>query len=319
MSVRFRTAAVIISLGLFVRALHAGPTGACCNADTCACTTAESSEACAAPHSFFAGAACSPSPCVGACCDALSCACTAATASTCTLPNVFMCGAACASNPCIGWCYNESTGECTRTLPGDCEGIFRGCLGCITCNTACCDLSSGACYVTTACSCPQGTFRPTGAPCFSQPSPCGACCDPSNGSCQPTHPTQGCPYGTVYIPSTSSSYTACTCPYVYDPAAPCSTPCEQLGACCNNTACSITVAAGCAGEFQGPGTACGPAGNPTTCCPANVDGADGVAMKDIFDFLNLWLAGGPGSDFNRDGIISVQDIVDMITAWFAGC
>jgi hypothetical protein len=106
---------------------------------------------------------------------------------------------------------------------------------------------------------------------------------------------------------------------VLDTSFPCSSPCGQIGACCNGTVCSLTLAAGCSGAFQGQSIACGPQGNPTTCCPANFDGINGLAVQDVFEFMNTWLAARPGADFNHDGMITLQDLVDMISAWFQGC
>jgi hypothetical protein len=90
------------------------------------------------------------------------------------------------------------------------------------------------------------------------------------------------------------------------------------GACCSGTACSSVPQAQCAGAFQGNGTVCGPAGNPTTCCPANYNVQSGLEVQDIFDFLNAWLAGNQQADFNGGGL-AVQDIFDFLNAWFAGC
>jgi len=91
------------------------------------------------------------------------------------------------------------------------------------------------------------------------------------------------------------------------------------GACCNGTGCSVTPASGCSGAYQGDSTACGPAGNPTTCCPANFNGTGGVSVQDIFDFIGAWFARDPRADFNHSGLIGVQDVFDYLAAWLAGC
>ncbi len=91
------------------------------------------------------------------------------------------------------------------------------------------------------------------------------------------------------------------------------------GACCNGSSCSVGSQASCTGVYQGNSTACGPVGNPTTCCPANFNGVNGLSVQDIFDFLNAWFAGAPAADFNHVGGLSVQDIFDFLNAWFAGC
>jgi probable HAF family extracellular repeat protein len=56
----------------------------------------------------------------------------------------------------------------------------------------------------------------------------------------------------------------------------------------------------------------------TPACPADFNGADGLSVQDIFDFLNAWFAGSPAADINGGGL-SVQDIFDFLNAWFAGC
>ena len=43
-----------------------------------------------------------------------------------------------------------------------------------------------------------------------------------------------------------------------------------------------------------------------------------ITVQDIFDFLAAWFGGGPGSDWNGDGATTVQDIFDFIAHWFAG-
>ena len=54
-------------------------------------------------------------------------------------------------------------------------------------------------------------------------------------------------------------------------------------------------------------------------CPADFNGAGGLTVQDIFDFLGAWFAGDPRADFNGIGGLSVQDIFDFLSAWFAGC
>jgi len=94
-------------------------------------------------------------------------------------------------------------------------------------------------------------------------------------------------------------------------------PCT--GACCLGTTCSLVTTEICTGTYQGDGTSCGPVGNPTTCCPANINGQGGVSVQDIFDFLALYFGGGAQGDFNNSGTTSVQDIFDFLAAYFAGC
>lgn len=89
------------------------------------------------------------------------------------------------------------------------------------------------------------------------------------------------------------------------------------GACCNGTACSVGLNTACSGVFQGANSACGPVGNPTTCCMANFDGVNGLDTNDIFSYLNAFFA-GTAPDFNGGGL-DVTDIFAYLNAWFAGC
>ena len=58
--------------------------------------------------------------------------------------------------------------------------------------------------------------------------------------------------------------------------------------------------------------------NPPTCA-ADFNGANGVTVQDIFDYLAAWFAGTPNADFNGANGVTVQDIFDYLAAWFAGC
>jgi hypothetical protein len=53
-------------------------------------------------------------------------------------------------------------------------------------------------------------------------------------------------------------------------------------------------------------------------CPADFDCSGGLAVADIFAFLNAWFQGDPHADFNGGGL-AVQDIFDYLNAWFTGC
>jgi hypothetical protein len=55
----------------------------------------------------------------------------------------------------------------------------------------------------------------------------------------------------------------------------------------------------------------------TSPCPADFNGG-GLAVQDIFDYLNAWFAGDLRADFNGGGL-AIQDIFDFLNAWFAGC
>jgi hypothetical protein len=81
----------------------------------------------------------------------------------------------------------------------------------------------------------------------------------------------------------------------------------------------VTTQAACAGVFKGVDVACGAAGNPTACCPANFNQQGGVTVQDIFDFLAGYFGNVPAADFNGSGAITVQDIFDFLSAYFTGC
>ena len=54
-------------------------------------------------------------------------------------------------------------------------------------------------------------------------------------------------------------------------------------------------------------------------CRADYNGAGGVTVQDVFDFLTAWFGGQASADVNRDGATSVQDVFDFLSLWFAGC
>ena len=56
-----------------------------------------------------------------------------------------------------------------------------------------------------------------------------------------------------------------------------------------------------------------------TECRADWNSSGSVTVQDIFDFLSAWFANAPTADFNGNGAITVQDIFDFLAAWFAGC
>lgn len=95
-----------------------------------------------------------------------------------------------------------------------------------------------------------------------------------------------------------------------------------VGACCVGASCVLATPDECEGPgaaWQGANTACGAAGNPTTCCPANFNAQGGVTVQDIFDFLAAWFAQSPAADFNHDATVSIQDLFDFLGAYFTGC
>ncbi|MFN7020145.1 MAG: hypothetical protein ACK4WH_02300 [Phycisphaerales bacterium] len=102
-------------------------------------------------------------------------------------------------------------------------------------------------------------------------------------------------------------------------------PCDVVpteGACCCGSSCSISTAAACSGtnqSFAGVGTACNPFPNTTApCCRANFNKIGGVTVQDIFDYLSGYFASPVNlcADTNDTGTVTVQDIFDYLTAYF---
>lgn len=54
-------------------------------------------------------------------------------------------------------------------------------------------------------------------------------------------------------------------------------------------------------------------------CRANFDCVNGVAVQDVFAFVNSWFARSSSADINEDGVLSAQDIFDFLSRWFAVC
>lgn len=55
------------------------------------------------------------------------------------------------------------------------------------------------------------------------------------------------------------------------------------------------------------------------CCAADFNADGTLSVQDLFDFLSAYFASDPAADFNDVGGITVQDIFDFLNAWFAGC
>ncbi len=54
-------------------------------------------------------------------------------------------------------------------------------------------------------------------------------------------------------------------------------------------------------------------------CIADFNGAGGVTVQDIFDFLAAYFSGDERADVNGAGGVTVQDIFDFLAAYFTGC
>lgn len=100
---------------------------------------------------------------------------------------------------------------------------------------------------------------------------------------------------------------------------------DPTGVCCRGSACGITTQAACvAGAFGGAawtsGGVCNTSGNfASPCCKADFNKVGDITVQDIFDYLTAWFAVDLSSDINSDAAVSVQDIFDFLSAWFQGC
>jgi hypothetical protein len=177
---------------------------------------------------------------------------------------------------------------------------------------ACCG-GNGSCTIVLPADC-GGVFLGA-ASCA--PSPCatpvvaGACCDAA-GVCSIALNTE-CTGFFVGAPTCSPI----VCPSGGAPAICC------IGACCQGSACTISTAPSCASVagavFSGVGIVCGSEPNPVPCCPANFNGVGGVTVQDILDFITAWFAADTRTDFNHDGVLAPIDLLDFLTRWMSGC
>jgi len=203
--------------------------------------------------------------------------------------------------------------ECRSLTSADCttQGGTANATSCAPVNpcsvpTPGCCLPDGMCRTIAASACSAAGGTPSGGtactpnPC---PQPLGACCGLVTCTQQLLADCSGA--GFTWAANT--------------PCPPGS--CREAGACCTGTQCAFVTPTACISPalFQGPGTTCGTAPNPTTCCPANVNLADGVTVQDIFDYLPLFLAADPRAEFDGTPGIAVGDLFAFLRAWFNGC
>jgi|GEM_PF-4276112 len=156
---------------------------------------------------------------------------------------------------------------------------------------ACCFVD-GPCQVALIGACPpNSTPLASGSVCSPNgcPQPSGSCCL-ADGSCSVVFGAAACS-GTFTIAGVCSPN---PCPQPIFTGACCNT---STGACCNTStgACAVVTDTACAslgGTFSGNNTLCVP--NPCTPvanCPADFNNSGGVSVQDIFDFLSAYFAG----------------------------
>jgi hypothetical protein len=61
-----------------------------------------------------------------------------------------------------------------------------------------------------------------------------------------------------------------------------------------------------------------PTPNPCACL-GDINNTGTITVQDIFDFLSFYFANDPRADINHSGAVTVQDIFDFLSAYFAGC
>lgn len=61
------------------------------------------------------------------------------------------------------------------------------------------------------------------------------------------------------------------------------------------------------------------AANGKGACPADYDNRNGVAIDDLFLFINGYFAGHPAADMNADRSVQIDDLFLYVNDWFVGC
>ena len=106
-------------------------------------------------------------------------------------------------------------------------------------------------------------------------------------------------------------------------------PPPPSGVCCRGATCNAAVAqSGCVASgtagalFAAAAVTCNAPDAATPCCHADYNKSGTVTVQDIFDFLSGWFAASPFAKVGGDGAAgtpSVQDIFGFLSAWFTGC
>ncbi len=120
--------------------------------------------------------------------------------------------------------------------------------------------------------------------------------------------------GFDYVPADIGTYTLLITP-------------EPIGICCRGAVCNFLPVSTClpapgtAGTVFGQGLACNASTSTTTpCCYANYNKVNGISVQDIFDYLSDWFAGSSLTAIGGNGTQTptVQSIFAFLSAWFAG-
>ena len=321
-------------------------TGACCVVAGTGCVIS-TRDNCADPNGdngqyIGDGTVCSPADCdpntgtavaaVGACCT-FDGGCSITVQTGCGTGNSWLgANTACTATGCPtvqACCF--SNGYCTVLTSSACGtqggNVLAGrfCLP-NTCPTAppvgsCCNNATGACTTgVTQAACTTGAWTLAGT-CVPNtcPQPTGACCNSVDGTCTVQTGAAACTgLGATF--SYQGNGTSCT---------PNICPQPTNGRCCVGARCAVAANAAACTALEGGGagsvftagtSTCNATGNfITPCCYANYNKVGGITVQDIFDFLSGWFANSPNANVEgTGGIPTVQDIFDFLAAWFAG-
>lgn len=92
-------------------------------------------------------------------------------------------------------------------------------------------------------------------------------------------------------------------------------------ACCSRGNCVVALtpsACFATGGFVATDNVCGP--TPTSnCCFGDFNRDGTVGVQDVLDFVTAYLSGSRLADVNGSGTLTVQDVFDFLAAYFDGC
>lgn len=56
-----------------------------------------------------------------------------------------------------------------------------------------------------------------------------------------------------------------------------------------------------------------------TPCPGDTSGDGAIALQELFDFLIAWFSSAPAGDINQNGLVTVEDIFELLERFIRGC
>jgi subtilisin-like proprotein convertase family protein len=150
----------------------------------------------------------------------------------------------------------------------------------------------------------------------------------NGGTAPPCSVSGACCVGASCTLVTSS--TACSGAFTLGGACTAGVCGSASGVCCRGATCNTTItsAGACTGSgtagafFSTTGSTCNTgAVSNSPCCYADYNKAGGITVQDIFDFLSDWFAGNTFAKVGGDGAtggLTVQNIFDFLSDWFTG-